>query len=98
LPIFVRINRKFKIINKMDNISYAKNLWETPTKKNANKGTVPEVVKIEKELDVAELLLGCDNLSKSIVEKYNDKSYKELNDALTNLSLVKKSLQSLLKN
>jgi hypothetical protein len=85
----------------MNNITYAKNMENYLPEKRRSKPVTevkPEIIKDVKVVDVKELLIDCDKLSRSITDIYGLRSHKELNDALTNLSLVKKSLQSLSKN
>lgn len=75
----------------MKNITYAKNLM-TPKKTEKVKSVEP--VKI----DTTDLILKCDDLLDSISKTYELRQFKDLNDAMITLSLVRKSLKNISPN
>lgn len=79
----------------MNNITYGKNLMkQRKTEKVKSTELITPMVEPVK-IDVTKLITKCDELFNSISETYELRQFKDLNDAMITLSLVKKSLKNI---
>lgn len=82
----------------MKNLTISENSLVTKTSKKTkeDKNNVIDqpLIDLKKE-DIDGLIKKCDELHTDIAEKYNIRKFKQLNDAMTILSLVKSSLSKI---
>jgi hypothetical protein len=86
----------YKLNINMKNLSVGKNsmVAQATNKPKVIAPVSAPLVDLTKE-EINDLIAQCDSLHTNIAEKYNVRKYKQLNDAMITLSLVKSSLSKI---